>query len=161
MGRPSQPANLLLFTGRGNGTDSGGRKVKTPPAFRRVAPNPPTWLTREAAAEWRRVVPGLTRLDLLKEEDRAVLAAYCETWSVFVLATRSIKERGLVVDTTTTTRGGDVIEKPIANPAVSLARNAGRELRAFAGQFGLTPAAEMALGKAADDGSEDDNPFGG
>lgn len=159
MGRPSQPAGLLLLTGRGNGTDSGGRKVRKPPEFRRIAPKPPTWLSREASAEWKRVVPGMTRLDLLKEEDRAVLAAYCETWSVFVAASRSIKERGLVVDSTTTTRSGDVISKPMANPAVSVARNAGRELRAFAGQFGLSPAAEMALGKAAEDGSEGDNPF--
>lgn len=152
MARPAQPAPLQLLKGRGEGTDSGGRKVKTPPAFRRIAPNPPTWMSREAKAEWRRVVPGLQRLDLLKEEDRAVLAAYCETWSTFMDATRTVQREGLTIDAKQGT---------LPHPAVAIARNAGRELRAFAGQFGLTPSAEMALGKVNGDGEEDDNPFAG
>lgn len=147
-----QPANLLLLNGRGNGTDSGGRKVKATPEFRRIAPKPPSWLSREAAAEWRRVAPGLQRLDLLKEEDRATLAAYCETWATFVLATRLVATEGLTIEAKQGT---------LAHPAVAIARNAGRELRAFAGQFGLTPVAEMALGKVGDDGPEDENPFSG
>ncbi|GAB3988841.1 phage terminase small subunit P27 family [Nocardioides marmoraquaticus] len=160
MGRPAQPAALQLLKGRGAGTDSGGRKVKTPPAFRRIAPNPPTWISREAKAEWKRVAPGLQRLDLLKEEDRATLAAYCETWSTYVLATRDVTRRGLTVQMIITTRDGTVTEKEMANPSVAIARNAGKELRAWAIHYGLTPSAEMALGKAADDGEEDENPFG-
>lgn len=161
MGRTAQPATLQLLKGRGNGTDSGGRKVKTPPPFRRIAPSPPSWLSREAAAEWRRVSPGLQRLDLLKEEDRATLAAYCETWAVYVTATRAVTKRGLTVLKVTTTRDGEVTEQEIANPAVAVARNAGKELRAWANHYGLTPAAEMALGRADGDGSEESNPFAG
>lgn len=160
MGRPSQPAKILQLKGRGNGTDSGGRPVKTPPAFRRIAPNPPSWISREAKAEWKRVAPGLQRLDLLKEEDRATLAAYCETWSTYVVATRDVTRRGLTVLMTITTRDGTVTEKEMANPSVAIARNAGKELRAWATHYGLTPSAEMALGKAADSGEEDANPFG-
>jgi len=152
MGRPARPAVLQLLNGRGEGTDSGGRRVKATPEFRRIAPRPPTWLSREAAAEWRRVVPGLTRLDLLKEEDRAVLTAYCETWATFVDATRTVRKEGLTIEAKQGT---------LPHPAVGIARAAGRELRAFAGQFGLTPAAEMALGKVAGDGEEDANPFAG
>jgi P27 family predicted phage terminase small subunit len=147
-----QPAVLQLLTGRGNGTDSGGRKVKTPPNFRRVAPKPPTWLSREAAAEWRRVVPGLQRLDLLKEEDRATLTAYCETWATFVEATRQVRREGLTIEAKQGT---------LPHPAVGIARNAGRELRGFGNLFGLSPAAEMALGKVSADGEEDANPFAG
>lgn len=145
-----QPAALQLLNGRGNGTDSGGRPVKKPPAFRRIPPNPPTWLSREAKAEWKRVVPGLTRLDLLKEEDRAVLTAYCETWSTFVEATRIVHREGMTIEAK---------QGLLPHPMIATARNAGRELRTFAAQFGLTPAAEMALGKAADSGEEEDNPF--
>ncbi len=145
-------APLQLLTGRGNGTDSGGRPVKTPPPFRRIAPKPPSWLSREASAEWRRVVPGLQRLDLLKEEDRATLAAYCETWATFVAATRTVHREGLTIDAKQGT---------LAHPAVGIARNAGRELRSFANHFGLSPSAEMALGKVGDDGGEDTNPFAG
>ncbi|MEU9199008.1 phage terminase small subunit P27 family [Streptomyces sp. NPDC048332] len=159
MGRTAQPAALKLLTGRGDGRDSGGRTILPPPAFRRLPPKPPTWLSREAAAEWRRVVPGLQRLDLLKEEDRAMLAAYCETWSVFVTATRLVTLEGLTVQQITNRPDGSSTEKTVPNPAVAIARNAGRELRGFAAQFGLSPSSEQALARGADDGSEEDNPF--
>lgn len=151
-GRPAQPAQLALLKGRGEGKDSGGRKVKEPPAFRRTPPQPPEWLSEEAAAEWARVVPGLTRLDILKEEDRATLAAYCETWASFVSATQTVAREGMTIEA----RQGT-----LAHPAVGIARNAGKELRAFAGQFGLSPVAEMALGRVEDDGAEEANPFAG
>ncbi|MFY3807708.1 hypothetical protein ACOS9C_25865, partial [Escherichia coli] len=62
MGRTAQPAQLKLINGRSDGRDSGGRAVNPGPAFRRIAPKPPTWLSTEAKAEWRRIVPGLQRL---------------------------------------------------------------------------------------------------
>jgi P27 family predicted phage terminase small subunit len=151
MGNP-KPAPMLLLAGRREGQDSGGRPVKTPPAFARVAPSPRGWLSEEAAAEWERVVPGLVRLDLLKAEDRATLAAYCETWAAFVDATKRVQAEGLTIQA----RQG-----MLTHPAVGIARVAGRELRAFAAQFGLTPVAEMALGKTGDDDAKDDNPFSG
>lgn len=147
-----EPAALRLLKGRGNGTDSGGRKVEKAPSFRRIPPNPPSWLSREAAAEWRRVVPGLSRLDILKEEDRAVLAAYCETWAQFVDATRTVQREGLTIEAKQGT---------LSHPAVGIMRNAGRELRAFAAHFGLTPSSEAALSGGHDDGSSEDNPFEG
>ncbi|MGH3821378.1 MAG: phage terminase small subunit P27 family [Pseudonocardiaceae bacterium] len=69
---------------------------------------------REAAAEWRRVVPGLANLDLLKEEDRAVLTAYCECWSTFVAATRTVQREGLTIQAKQGT---------LAHPTVGIARN--------------------------------------
>ncbi len=145
-----QPAQLKLLKGRGNGTDSGGRKVKAPPNFKRVAPRPPADLTDEAAAEWKRVVPGLQRLDLLKPEDRAMLVGYCETWSTFVAARDLVRREGLTIEAK---------QGLLPHPAVGIMRSSGKELRAFAVQFGLSPSAEMALGKVTDDGDEDDNPF--
>lgn len=158
MSRIAQPAALKLLKGRTDGRDSGGRPVNPGPAFRRIAPNPPTWLSAEARAEWRRVVPGLQRLDLLKEEDRATLAAYCETWAVFVLASRTVTREGLTSEVVSVSASGAETSRTVANPAVAIMRNAGRELRGFAAQFGLTPASEQALAKGPDD-DEDDNPF--
>ena len=150
MGRTAQPAALKLIKGRAPGKDSAGREVNPGPAFKRVPPNPPSWLTREAAAEWKRVVPGLSRLDLLKPEDRAALAAYCEAWATFVSATRVIQEEGLVIEAK---------QGKLAHPCVAIARSAGREMRSWAAHFGLTPSTEQALARGADDGGEDDNPF--
>lgn len=151
MPHAEQPAALKLLKGRGNGTDTGGRKVKTPPNFRRVAPKPPTTMSREGKAEWSRVVPGLQRLDLLKEEDRGTLVAYCETWSRFLAATKILNREGLTMT--------NPVGMLVARPEVSIAQNASRELRAFSNLFGLSPSAEMALGKVTDDGAQDDNPY--
>ena len=158
MGRTPQPVALKLLKGRTEGRDSGGRAVAPAPAFRRIAPKPPTWLSREAAAEWRRVVPGLQRLDLLKEEDRAMLSTYCETWAMFVDATRTVHREGMTCEVVTVRKDGSESRRTVTHPAVGIARAAGRELRAFAQQFGLTPSSEQALARGADDG-EDDNPF--
>lgn len=159
MGRTAQPAQLKLIKGRADGRDSGGREVKSGPAFRRIAPKPPTWLSREAAAEWKRVTPGLQRLDLLKEEDRALLAAYCETWAQFVTATRMVTAEGITTEVVSISASGSETTRTVAHPAVAIASRAGRELRGFAAQFGLSPSSEQALARGADDGDEDDNPF--
>jgi hypothetical protein len=70
-----KPTKLLLLNGRGDGKDSAGRPVPLAPPFKRQAPEPPSWLSREARAEWRRIVPELERLDLVKPADRAAPGA--------------------------------------------------------------------------------------
>lgn len=160
MGRPAQPAALLLLNGRKEGQDSAGRPVAKPPLFKRLAPTPPTWLSREAKAEWRRVVPGLTRLDLVKPEDRATLAAYCEVWSRWVAAIRDVAANGLVVRNTSVKKDGTESTWFTKNPAVAIAEQAETRLRQYANDFGLTPAGERNVSKRDDDrGEHEENPF--
>lgn len=162
-GRRPAPAKVVQMKGRRPGVDSGGRKIPETPAFRRGVPEAPGWLSREARAEWDRVVPGLQLLDILKPEDRANLAAYCETWATFVMATRRVHDEGDTVEEVTTTRGANgtsTRRREVVNPFIAVARAAGKELRGFAAQFGLTPSSETALGKAGGpDGGDEDNPF--
>ncbi|MFD8318610.1 phage terminase small subunit P27 family [Kitasatospora purpeofusca] len=151
MGRTAQPAKLKLLKGRGDGKDSAGRPVNVGPAFTREPPAAPAWLSPEAAAEWDRVVPGLADLGLLKPEDRAALASYCEAWSVFVEATQVLQTEGLTIEAK---------QGMLPHPVVGIQRAAGREVRAWAAHFGLTPSTEQALARGADDGKADeDNPF--
>lgn len=149
----AKPAALKLLNGRGNGKDAAGRKVKVAPAFRRISPVAPDWLSPVAAVEYARVVEELARLDLLKETDGPSLVAYCETWAEFVAASLELQAWGRL---TIEAKQGE-----IPHPAVSIRRNAGRELRSWAGQFGLTPVAEQTLGRDGGDGEGDDNPFAG
>jgi P27 family predicted phage terminase small subunit len=140
-------ASLKLLSGRGGGKDSGGRPVAHPPKFLRAAPDPPEWLDAEARAEWDRVVPGLETLDVLKSEDRAVLAAFCETWSRFVAAVKLYRAEGIVLVNPDSGRAHK-------HPAVGVAEVAATQLRAFAAEFGLTPAAEQRIGVVTtDDGT--------
>lgn len=157
-----QPATLLLLNGRGEGKDSAGRPVATPPAFKRLAPNPPTWLSREAKAEWRRIVPGLTLLDLVKPEDRATLAAYCQIWARLVAAYRDIDKNGSTVRNESTRKDGSTSVWFTKNPAVAVAEQAETRLRQYANDFGLTPAGERNVSKRDDDrGDNEANPFAG
>ncbi|MFD6180068.1 phage terminase small subunit P27 family [Streptomyces goshikiensis] len=153
MPRTAKPAGLKLIEGRSTGRDSGGRKVNSGPDFKRVPPEAPDWLTPEAAAEWDRVLPELSRLDLVKESDRAALAAYCEAWATFVEATLTVQQEGQFIEA----RQGK-----LAHPAVGIARAAGREMRSWAAHFGLTPSTEQALARGGgDDGGDEANPFAG
>lgn len=152
-GRTPAPPKLKLIEGRGNGRDSGGRVVPEPPAFKRLPPEPPEWLPDEAAAEWRRVVPELSRLDLVKPVDRASLTAYCLTWDRLVRAQKEMDDDGgSVLGTNSQGR--------VRHPAVAVIEAASKELRAWCAEFGLTPAAEGKVGRRPTDGEGDDsNPY--
>ena len=138
-GRAARPAKLKLANGRTGDTDSGGRKVNAGPAFQRFAPDPPAWLSSEAAKEWRRIVPELTRVKLIKPIDSAGLAAYCEAWSRFVDASITYDEGGKV--------------------QLGRVQSCSTELRQWAREFGLTPSAEGSV--RAPDLPDEDDPFAG
>lgn len=157
-GRKPRPPALKLLEGRGNGRDSGGRKIAEPPGFVRLPPEAPDHLGEHARAEWERVVPELQRLRLVKPVDRAALTAYCEMWDTFVRATDDVHERGLVVENRSVKKDGTESTWFTANPAVAVQRNAQAAIRAWCSEFGLTPAAEGKLSTPeATDG--DANPF--
>lgn len=162
-----KPAKLKLIEGRGNGTDSGGRKVAEGPEFSRSAPEAPGWLPSEARAEWDRVVPELDRLGILKSIDRASLTSYCMTWARLVEASAIVEREGTVVREGVGRRISAEGEAPVyereklyRHPALLTAEAASKELRAWANEFGLTPSAERRLASTKDgkDGAEG-NPF--
>jgi P27 family predicted phage terminase small subunit len=146
------PATLKLVEGRGNGRDSGGRPIKATPVFKRLPPDMPGILWGDAKDEWERVVPELARLELVKPNDAAALAAYCLAWQRMCQAQRQIDEKGLTQETS---QGVGV------SPWVRVVEAASKELRAWAHEFGFTPAAESALGAGEKADGDDSNPFAG
>jgi P27 family predicted phage terminase small subunit len=146
----ARPPALKLIEGRGNGRDSGGRKVEPTPSFRRLPPEAPAWLPDEAAAEWERVVPELARLELLKPVDRASLTAYCLTWDRLVTAQRLVTEDGVLSSNS---------QGVVRHPAVAVVEAASKELRAWAAEFGFTPSAENKL-KVQESDDDQEDPFG-
>lgn len=145
-----RPVALKLIEGRGNGRDSGGRVVGNTPNFKRATPKAPEWLPEEARAEWDRVAPELSRLDLLKEGDRAALTAYCLAWDRLVQAQQEIAADGVL---STNSQGR------VRHPAVAVLEAASKELRSWAGEFGLTPSAENKM-KTHEASSGEDDIFG-
>lgn len=145
-----RPAKLKLVEGRGNGRDSGGRKVAASLGFVRLPPEPPYFLEGEALAEWNRVVPELARLELLKPIDSAALTAYCLAWARLVDAQAVIAREGIL---------GHNSQGLVRHPAVAVLEAASKDLRAWAGEFGLTPSAETRVTRPEAGDGEDANPF--
>lgn len=89
-------------------------------------PRPPSWLTKEAKAEWRKVAPILVERNVLTEGDLGALAAYCDAVGQLIAASRQIDADGMVV-------GGK--KHPLMTTTVA-ARN---QIRQLAAELGLTP----------------------
>jgi P27 family predicted phage terminase small subunit len=124
------------------------KKVKLTPS----RPNPPTGLDREAAAEWRRIVPELDDKGLLSKVDRGVLTAYCRAWSHACAAQKILEEGDLVLP-------GTEDYGPRKHPAWQIWREATTLATALQKELLLTPSARLraTMPEAADgkNGSDD------
>ena len=124
----------------------GSRKVegrRDEPQPELGSPSPPSWLSREALAEWNRVVPELNRVGVLALVDRAILVGYCESWSLYHAATKAVRETGTTYESTR----GTVAKHP--NVAI-LAESRMAFLR-FAQELGLSPSARARLAASPKD----------
>ncbi|MCK2214278.1 phage terminase small subunit P27 family [Actinomadura sp. ATCC 31491] len=151
-GRKPTPAGLKLVEGRGKGTDSGGRPVKAPPAFRRLPPERPAELSEVAGELWEEFVAELQRLQLLAPVHGPALQLACEAYARWSEARAQLAAEGL----TYTSQGGLVK----LNPLVGVVERASAEFRAWCAEFGLSPAAEHKLSSPETDPGEE-NPFAG
>lgn len=96
-----------------------------------VAPEAPKLLTKDARAEWDRLVPQLLELGLLSAIDRDQLAGYCAALAVWAQAERDIKKHGAIIKTPFGLKN---------NPAVMNRFKAWEHIRRFGALFGLSPA---------------------
>lgn len=94
--------------------------------FESKAPKPPTTLSREARAEWNRVVPLLAEQGVLSEADRAGLVALCEAWAMHQAALAQSRK----------TKWGTRLHRE----ALGEIHRAFQRWSQLAARFGLTPA---------------------
>ena len=123
------------------------------PARPDAVPEPPSFLSDEAQAEWRRLAPELCRLNLLTALDHAVLGAYCASFARWVTAERMLEDEGL------TTRGST--GNKVMHPLVRVATQSARDLCRYAAEFGLTPSARARMRAGYDDGGGGSGKFTG
>lgn len=126
------PSNVRQL--RGN---PGHRAPKPTVKAAPVPPSAPTWLGREAKAEWRRIVVELEKLGILGRLDRAVLTAYCDVWEKWVGARAELEADGLLVDGYRGSR--------VKSPAWQVYRDAATQLAALAKEIGATPAVRLRM----------------
>lgn len=137
-GRKPKPTRLKELTGNPGRRPLNDREPK-PTAAR---PSCPSWLSKEAKAEWRRIVPELERLGLLTLVDRTALAAYCQAAAELEIATKQLNKEGRIIFVEVFNKAGEVsgsVQKP--HPAIKLQRDAFRQVKAYLAEFGLTPSA--------------------
>lgn len=99
--------------------------------------DPPKWLGKVAAKEWRRVMPELQALGLFTALDLAPLAAYCRAWADWQEAIAMIEEHGATV----TTANG----YPVQSPWVAIKTTTQKQFLAAAAELGLSPAARTRI----------------
>ena len=91
--------------------------------------------------------PELYRLGLLSNLDRAVFAAYCESWSRFVFCQERLKSMAAVDENgdgalvLRTTKEGHHYH----NPLVSIARAARHDLMILSDRLGMNPSARSRI----------------
>ena len=112
------------------------RRVEGPRAVPGT-PSPPSWLGREARAEWRRVVPDLARMGTLARIDRATVSAYCEAWAAYVEAVQDVDTHGTVQ------KSRDGVDQ--RTPYVALLKDARAAMQQLAQQLGLSPASRLRM----------------
>lgn len=132
-GRKPKPTVFKVIAGNPGKRPLNDREPK--PA--RGRPRCPSFLHPYAKQEWNALISELDRLGLLTPVDRGTLAAYCQAWAEFRIATELLDKEGR------TTVAGSGGLKP--HPAVAMQRSAWKGIQAFASLFGLDPSSRSRL----------------
>jgi P27 family predicted phage terminase small subunit len=121
---------------RGN---PGKRRLRPGPQPGRTeaVPEPLPFLSEAAKAEWRRLSPELSRLNLLTVLDHAVFGAYCAAFGRWVSAEHLLETEGLIAKGST--------GNTVAHPLTKIATQSARDLCRYAAEFGMTPCARARM----------------
>lgn len=153
-GRKAAHPALKLMHSRPNGTDRNGRPIPATPNLHRAIPQKPAVLSEDAEWLWDQVIEQLATVGLLKPLDAASLEIACETFARWREAVRFRAERGQL---------GKNSQGVVAAPWIGIEERASKDFRAWAAEFGFTPASEKNLegGTGGGSSSGSGNPFAG
>jgi P27 family predicted phage terminase small subunit len=118
----------------------------------------PDGLSEAAQRMWERTAPILLKLGTLTIADGAEFAGFCQSYADWLDAQALIAEYGQLVKEPIVNRAGDVVGNRLKkNPACTIASDMKKAMRAFASDFGLSPAARTRVhASPTDDNSPED-----
>jgi P27 family predicted phage terminase small subunit len=155
---PNRPVPTALKLLAGN---PGKRKLnEAEPQYEVAAPPMPSGLPPAAVQEWDRIVPQLVASRVITRVDRAALTAYVLAWQRLLDAEAEIQAHGILVPVLVEDETGQYVSSGNykKNPAVTVQNEAKRNVRAFAVEFGMSPASRT---KVKSEGPEQDaDPLG-
>jgi len=160
MTRRNDPVPLKLVKGRGQTrdgrpTDQEGKPIPTPPDFRRTLPERPEWLSEDAVELWEMLVKDMGRIGMIKELDGFALRMGCEAYARWRAAVRHRQAQAAKDEQEAEAEGipnaGGLLARTSQGwgvaPWIRVESDAAREFRQWCNEFGLTPAAEVALAR--------------
>lgn len=112
-------------------------------------PSCPSWLSKEAKAEWKRITPTLVEMVGVHKIDRSLLALYCETWAEYHRSCAILKKEGEIYEAAT--KSGFIKMK---HPMVAIRQAARNDLVKIGRQLGLSPSARTGLNIGTPDKNE-------
>jgi P27 family predicted phage terminase small subunit len=112
-----------------------------------VFPDPPSFLNKDAKAEWKRLRAKYGPMGVISELDRGVLTIYCQAWSQVKEAETDIQKRGTFVPVLAKRITGEGVEVDVVvghqkNPYCALRKEGLETLRKAAVELGITPSAK-------------------
>lgn len=152
-GRKPKPIALRVLEG-----NPGHRPIPADspePELPAECPAPPSYLSRMAKIEWRRVAPELYRLGLLKGLDVQPLAIYCQAYADLRKAQEVLNRDGLTY--IHVNKAGE--ENLTVRPEHYIVQACMKQIKVFCTEFGMTPSSRSRLSlpseKIDGDGLED------
>ena len=144
IGSGRRPLPTAIRKLRGNPSDKPLNDAEPKPSPGR--PERPRDLHGLARKEWDSTVPELEAMGVLARVDAKALAAYCREYANWIRAEKDCQKRGLILEEPIVTRDGVQIGVRVKrNPAVQVANDALRLMKAFMIEFGMTPAARSRI----------------
>jgi P27 family predicted phage terminase small subunit len=109
-------------------------------------PDAPEWLDDIALGEWNRLNPILDKMGVITMADRNAVAAYCQSYSMYVKAVEDVNRNGFTVE------GHRGVSSK--NPAVQVQRDSLDQMNRWGAKLGLSPVDRVRL-SVAPEGDED------
>lgn len=136
-GRKPKPTALKILDGtRADRVNQGEPRVPT------GTPDAPEILDPVARAEWDRIVALLAGSGVLSRVDGAALTLYCQTFSHWVEAEKSLQAKGLLIETP------EGALRP--SPYMGISQKAVETMHRLLVEFGLTPSSRSRIKSTAE-----------
>jgi P27 family predicted phage terminase small subunit len=122
---------------------SGGSERKSRAKASEIAagkPLPPTWMSKPARKEFKRVAAFLADRGTVSPADGATLTLYACSYSRFITAQQDLDTRGQWITVKVLDSHGAAVEVDRENPSLKLAQTEAKTILAFLRQLGMTPA---------------------
>jgi P27 family predicted phage terminase small subunit len=146
-GRRKKPSSLKKIEGTAR-SDRDNNK----PKVNNKLPDCPTWLSKVAKREYKKIARRLNEMSVVSEEDQHALSLICQEFADYLWCREVLNTKGLTV-TQRTDRNNTIVKK---RPEVEIANAKYNNVMAKLSEFGLTPSSREKIGKKESTEEEED-----